>query len=64
MPQITKSKYKKDLKDFIRGEIAADYVPGEPNKGLDYWVSFNKGKKKNFDNWLVGQGIEVIEDEQ
>ena len=64
MAKITKTKYKKDLKDRIKAKMVSEYVPGEPNKGLRYWINYNKNEKKNFDDWLVEQGIEVTEDEQ
>jgi len=64
MASITKSKYKKDLKDRVKAKMVSEYVPGAPNKGLRYWVNYNKDEKKAFDDWLVEQGIDVIEDEQ
>lgn len=64
MAKITKQKYKKDLKDRIKAKLVAEYVPGAPNKGLRYWVNYCKSEKKDFDDWLVDQGIDVVEDEQ
>lgn len=63
MAQITKTKYKKDLKDRVKAKMVAEYVPDAPYRGLRYWVNYNKNEKKDFDDWLVSQGIEVIEDD-
>lgn len=59
MAKITKEKYKKDLKDFIRGEIVNEYTPGAPNKGLRYWVDYCKNKKVVFDEDLKTKGVDV-----
>lgn len=64
MAKITKTKYKKDLKDRVKAKMVSEYIPGAPNKSLRYWVNYNKNEKKDFDDWLVEQGIEVVEDEQ
>jgi len=60
MAEITKEKYKDDLKAYVKEEILKTYKKDEPNKGLRYWVDFNKSKKVEFDDALKAKGDVVV----
>ena len=59
MAEITKKKYKEDLKTHLKEEIKKVYKKDEPNKGLRYWIEWNKTENAKFENALKAKGDTV-----
>jgi hypothetical protein len=60
MAKITKEKYKEDLRLYLKEEIVKTYKKDDSNKGLRYWVEWNKEKKQKFDDDLKAKGDVVV----
>lgn len=54
---LSKAQYEDELKNYLREQLLL--VEGKQN--LKFWVGFNKSKQQEFNDFLSGAGVTVLE---